>query len=62
MFDLFGYLFVNITHIFRQVALLYYKLAADAGIEVGDFNLAYLCDENKVNTCLKKYFNLLAFS
>ena len=30
-------------------ALLYYMLAADAGLEVGNFNLAYLCEENQVN-------------
>lgn len=25
-------------------------MAAEAGIEVGTFNLAWLCEENKVNT------------
>lgn len=31
------------------LAILYYMMAAEAGIEVGTFNLAWLCDENKVN-------------
>lgn len=32
------------------LAILYYMMAAEAGIEVGTFNLAWLCEENKVNT------------
>ena len=28
---------------------MYYMLAADAGIEVGNFNLAMLCEENYVS-------------
>ncbi|OWF53033.1 protein sel-1 homolog 3-like [Mizuhopecten yessoensis] len=31
----------------RHVALLYYLMAADAGIEAGSFNLAWLCEENQ---------------
>lgn len=32
------------------LAILYYMMAAEAGIEEGTFNLAWLCEENKVNT------------
>lgn len=32
------------------LAILYYMMAAEAGIEVGTFNLAWLCEENKVDT------------
>lgn len=35
---------------FRPLALFYYLLAAESGIEVGNFNLAILCEENKVCT------------
>ena len=35
---------------FRPAALFYYLQAADGGIEVGNFNLALLCEENKVQT------------
>ncbi|XP_069115229.1 protein sel-1 homolog 3-like [Argopecten irradians] len=31
----------------KPVALLYYMMAADAGIEAGSFNLAWLCEENQ---------------
>ncbi|XP_061169647.1 protein sel-1 homolog 3-like [Saccostrea echinata] len=32
------------------LAMLYYMMAAEAGIEVGTFNLAWLCEENKDGT------------
>lgn len=31
------------------LAILYYMMAAEAGIEVGTYNLAWLCEENKVD-------------
>ncbi|XP_060064051.1 protein sel-1 homolog 3-like [Ylistrum balloti] len=31
----------------KPVALLYYMMAAEAGIEAGSFNLAWLCEENQ---------------
>ncbi|XP_052265237.1 protein sel-1 homolog 3-like isoform X2 [Dreissena polymorpha] len=39
-----------------DVSLFYYALAADAGVEVGSFNLAWLCEENKegVTTFIEK--------
>ncbi len=40
-----SYLFIDY---FRPAALLYYMLVAETGIEVGTFNLAFLCDDNKV--------------
>ena len=33
---------------FRDLSLFYYAMAADAGLEVGSFNMAWLCEENKV--------------
>ena len=33
---------------FSDVSLFYYFLAAEAGLEVGSFNVAWLCEENKV--------------
>ena len=32
----------------RPASLLYYIMAAETGVEVGNFNLAYLCEENVV--------------
>ncbi|XP_048772690.2 protein sel-1 homolog 3-like [Ostrea edulis] len=32
------------------LAMLYYMMAAEAGVEVGTFNLAWLCEENKDGT------------
>ncbi|XP_048254437.1 protein sel-1 homolog 3-like [Haliotis rufescens] len=47
------------------LAFFYYLLAADSGIEVGDFNVAWLCEENKeglVNhmekECMWRHYNL----
>ena len=36
----------------RQLALVYYTMAASTGVEVANFNLAYLCEENHVCDCL----------
>ena len=33
----------------RPAALIYYMMAADTGLEVATFNLAYLCEENKAS-------------
>ncbi|CAH1796540.1 unnamed protein product [Owenia fusiformis] len=48
-----------------STAMLYYMVAADTGIEVGNFNMAYLCDENKnglnhyiEKECVWRYYNL----
>ena len=36
----------------RPASLLYYIMAAETGVEVGNFNLAYLCEENVVRWLL----------
>ncbi|KAK3609382.1 hypothetical protein CHS0354_036623 [Potamilus streckersoni] len=48
-----------------QQAILYYMMAADAGAEIGSFNLAWLCEENRdgiVNyiekDCQWRHYNL----
>ena len=35
--------------LFSDVSLFYYFMAAEAGIEVGSFNVAWLCEENKAS-------------
>ncbi|GAB1598661.1 protein sel-1 homolog 3-like [Argonauta hians] len=46
-----GYMLRKGLHAFRnkdlQLAIFYYLMAAEAGIEVGTFNVAWLCEENK---------------
>eukprot|EP00106_Octopus_bimaculoides_P001606 XP_014769048.1 PREDICTED: protein sel-1 homolog 3-like [Octopus bimaculoides] len=46
-----GYMLRKGLHAFRnkdeQLAMFYYMMAAEAGIEVGTFNVAWLCEENK---------------
>jgi len=33
----------------RLLALVYYAMAASTGVEVANFNLAYLCESNYVS-------------
>lgn len=41
------HLYITLT--FRDVSLYYYTLAADAGLEIASFNMAWLCEANEVN-------------
>ena len=40
----------NVLHVVaRLLALVYYAMAASTGVEVANFNLAYLCEGNHVS-------------
>ena len=49
--------------IFSDISLFYYALAADAGVEVGSFNTAWLCEENKVNlsVIIKNFLHICSY-
>lgn len=49
----FDYDFCDLFYINRETSLFYYIMAADAGIEVGSFNAAILCEDNQVSTSLQ---------
>lgn len=45
----------------RDVSMLYYLMAAEAGLEIAQFNLAYLCEENYVSISISMYLWHLTF-
>jgi len=55
------YQWLTCSAIGRRLALVYYAIAASTGVEVANFNLAYLCEANYVsqNTVLSRNLELL---
>jgi len=43
--------------VIRLLALVYYAMAASTGVEVANFNLAYLCEGNYVSQTTSDYSN-----
>lgn len=42
------YIALNVFLTFRPTAFVYYVMSASTGVEVANFNLAYLCEEDSV--------------
>ena len=45
----------------RLLALVYYAMAASTGVEVANFNLAYLCEGNYVSQILTTTITIIVF-